>query len=101
MTISNSQKNIGYILKLFRIANNLVVKDLAEMMGVSSTYITEIEAGNKNPSLSTLDKFSKAFNINKSIIVYFDEVKEKYNYDYQIILLKILEIYVNDINPLE
>lgn len=96
MGIGGDQKsNLGYVLKLLRIANNMSVKELAEKMGVSSTYITEVEASNRNPSLNTLTKYSEALGVSKSTILYFDEEGSQINYNYQSLLLKILEIIVN------
>lgn len=82
---------LGSVLKLLRIANNMTVKDLADKMEVSSTYITEVEANNKNPSLNTLTKYSEALGVSKSTILYFDEEGEESGYNYQKLLLKILQ----------
>lgn len=95
MNIDNDPKGgLGYVLKLLRIANNMSVKTLAQKMGVSSTYVTEVEAGNKNPSLNTLTKYSEALGVSKSTILYFDEEGGQINYDYQLLLLKILEAII-------
>lgn len=91
LDMAETQKGLGSVLKLLRIANNLAVKDLATKMEVSSTYITEVEANNKNPSLNTLTKYSEALGVSKSTILYFEEENIKHGYGYQMLLLKILE----------
>ena len=93
--LREEKKGLGNVLKLLRIANDMSIKELAEKMAVSSAYISEVEANNKNPSLDTLTKYSEALNVNKSAIMYFDEEGEKISYDYQHLLLQILEAIVN------
>ena len=90
---SNKEKKngLGNVLKLLRIAKEMSTKDLAEKMNVSSTYISEVESNNKNPSLEMLTKYSEALEVKKSTILYFDEVGEKNSYNYQKLLLEILQ----------
>lgn len=90
-SIEENKGKLGSVLKLLRIANNMTVKELAEKMEVSSTYITEVEANNKNPSLNTLTKYSTALGVSRSAILYFDEEGSKNGYNYQELLLKILQ----------
>jgi len=94
--IHTGNKGLGNVLKLLRIANEMSIKDLATKMAVSSTYISEVEANNKKPSLDMLTKYSEALNVNKSAILYFDEEGAKISYHYQKLLLKILEQIVKD-----
>ena len=90
---SNKEKKngLGNVLKLLRIAKEMSTKELAEKMNVSSTYISEVESNNKNPSLEMLTKYSEALEVKKSTILYFDEVGEKNSYNYQKLLLEILQ----------
>lgn len=89
--ISSKKSQLGYVLKLLRIANNMSIKELSQKINVSSNYISEIESSKKSPSLETLAKYSEALNVSKSTILYFDEQGEKEGYNYQTLLLKILE----------
>jgi len=93
---------IGYILKLVRVANNnMSAATAAKMLGVSSTFICEIEKGNKKPSITTLKKISSIYNIPLSEILLFDELQEQNSLSYQQTLKMILEYYIfkqNDIN---
>jgi Predicted transcriptional regulator len=91
-SLSDEKKvGLGNVLKLLRIANEMSTKDLATKMGVSSTYISEVEGNNKNPSLDMLSKYSEALNVSKSAIMYFDEEGSKHGYAYKKLLLKILQ----------
>ena len=82
---------LGNVLKLLRIAREMSTKDLATKMNVSSTYISEVEANNKKPSLEMLSRYSDALEVSKSTILYFDEEGEKNGYDYKRLLYTILQ----------
>lgn len=90
-TKKDNKKGLGNVLRLLRIANDLTIKELAEKMDVSSTYISEIEANNKKPSLEIITKYSNVLNVNRSSIMFFDEEGEKNGYNYQKLLLDILQ----------
>lgn len=80
------------ILKALRIINELSIKQLSEESGISVSYITEIEKGEKTkPSLDILDKYSKALGIKKTTLMYFQEEFEDKDYDFKETLLGILE----------
>ena len=52
---------VGKNIKLFRINAGLKQKDLANTIGVKDSYLSTIESGKKEPSLTLLKKIS--FNI--------------------------------------
>lgn len=54
---------IGQKLRQLRKDKNYTYRKLAQMTGISSGFICDIEHGRSNPSLETLDKFAVAFNI--------------------------------------
>lgn len=88
----NEQSTICDVLRLLRVANDLSIKQLSEKTGISVSYITEIEKGLRTkPTIDILDKYSKALNVNKSTIMFFQESFEKEQYTYQNMLFKILE----------
>lgn len=60
-------------LRLIRVFHDLKQVELAEKIGVSKSYISEIENKNKNPSLDILQKYSEVFNIPISAIMFFAE----------------------------
>jgi len=60
-------------LRLLRVYHNLKQKDLAEKLGLSPSYVCEIESGTKQVTMETLQKYSDAFNVPTSSILYFAE----------------------------
>lgn len=61
----------GKILRLFRIARDMSIKELAEKMQVSSSYISDVERGVRNPSMETCKKYSDAFGVLLSVIIFY------------------------------
>ena len=56
-------RTIGNELRSLRKAKNLHVKDIAEDVGVSSTYISEIERNNKVPSNELIEKMAVVYSM--------------------------------------
>ena len=48
----------GKILRMLRIAKDLSITELARQIGVSESYISEIERGKKNPSYEVCEKYA-------------------------------------------
>lgn len=92
----NMKHGIGYVLKLLRIAREMSSKELSIEMGVSQSYISEIESNKKKPSMEMLSKYSEALNVKKSTILYFNEMGEETGYKYKELLLNILEKMLQD-----
>jgi len=70
----------GQALKLLRRYQGLNQSALAKKLGVSRSYISELESGNKTPSLDLLSRYADIFNIPISSLVFFAEAlqdKEK------------------------
>lgn len=59
----SSIESIGENIRLLRIARNLSQEQLALNAGVNTSYIGQIERGEKNPTIKTLEKISSALNI--------------------------------------
>lgn len=55
--------NVGERIKELRIKHGLTQKQLAEIAKISNSYLCDIEVGRTNPSLKTLEKICKAFEI--------------------------------------
>lgn len=68
---------IGETLRLLRVFNNYSSVDLSKKIGLSQSYISEIEHGKKKPNLQTIDKYSVLFDIKPSTILLFSEVLDK------------------------
>lgn len=63
----------GQALKLLRRYQGLNQESLAEKLGVSRSYISELESGNRTPSLDLLGRYADVFNIPISSLVFFAE----------------------------
>ena len=61
-----SGKKLGENLKKLRLSKHLSQGDLANKLEVDRAYISNIENGRMNPTLSTLEKISKALGISSS-----------------------------------
>ena len=89
---SKEKKAICEVLRLLRISNDLSIKELSDKTGISASYITEIESGKKDsPSIDIIDKYSKALNVSKTTIMFFEEDLSDKKYDYKNMLLSILQ----------
>jgi len=61
-----SAKKLGENLKKLRLKKNMSQGDLATTLSVDRAYISNIENGRMNPTLSTLEKIAEAFGISSS-----------------------------------
>ncbi len=55
-----SSEKLGKNLKKLRLKKNMSQGDLAKALGVDRAYISNIENGRMNPTLSTLEKIAGA-----------------------------------------
>jgi transcriptional regulator with XRE-family HTH domain len=69
----NCEKMINETLRLIRVAHGLKGKEVADKLGVSASYISEIESGKKTPPLDLLLKYSQLFDVHLSTLVFFAE----------------------------
>ena len=60
-------------LRLLRIFHDLKQNELADRLGLSKSYISELEKGNRTPSLEVVEKYANTFNIPTSSILFFSE----------------------------
>lgn len=60
-------------LRLIRVFHDLKQVELAEKLGVSKSHISEIENGNKSPSLDLIQRYADEFRIPVSSIMFFAE----------------------------
>ncbi len=63
-------------LKLIRVYHNVSQKQLAADLGISNSYLNEIEKGKKTVTLEVLGRYSSYFKIPKSSLLYFAEQSE-------------------------
>lgn len=64
---------IGEALRLMRRINGLSQKDLADELGISPTYVSELERDNRDPSLSVIKRYAEFFEIPVSSLLLFAE----------------------------
>ena len=64
-------------LRLFRIFHDKKLIKLAQELGISPSYLSEIESGKKKPSMEIIKKYSKIFKTTPSSILFFSEELDK------------------------
>lgn len=62
--------NIGKAIKLCRTQKGLTRTELAKNADISISYLSLLEQGKRDPSLSTVEKLSNALNIPLSVLVF-------------------------------
>lgn len=68
---------LGEALRLIRVFHDCKIRELAEALDLSASYISEIENGRKTPSMETLKKYAAYFDTTASAIMFFAEDIEK------------------------
>lgn len=61
-----SSKRLGKNLKKLRLKMKMSQGDISRKLGVDRAYISSIENGRMNPTLTTLEKLAEAMGINSS-----------------------------------
>ena len=75
--------NLGERLRLIRKEHNYTLKVLSELANLSVPYLSDMERGVVNPSVDTLQKVAKAYNITvKELISDVEELGESSNTNY-------------------
>jgi len=60
-------------LRLIRAYHDISQTQLSSELGVSNSYLSEIESGKKSPSLDLLKKYSEYFDVPVSSLIFFSE----------------------------
>jgi len=63
-------------LRLVRSFHNLSKIETAEKVGLSKSYLSELENGQKKVTLEVLQRYSDAFSIPLSSLLFFDENRQ-------------------------
>jgi transcriptional regulator with XRE-family HTH domain len=71
--VSGTSVRVGEALRLIRQIHDVNQTSMAKQLGISNSYLCEIEKGNKEPSLSVLDRYAQILNLRTSDIVLFCE----------------------------
>lgn len=64
-------------LRLVRVYHDLSQTEVAEKVGLSKSYVSEMESGEKKVSLAVLEKYSATFDIPVSSLMLFAERAEQ------------------------
>ena len=67
---------MGEALRLLRIFNGYKSAELAEMLELSQSYVSELENNKKQPTMDVLEKYAKVFDMKKSTLLLFAESLE-------------------------
>ena len=65
-------REIGINLKRYRTVKGYTQEELAELAGVSVSYISQLENGLKTPSVSLIAKLSELLNLNGAMMLIGD-----------------------------
>jgi len=60
-------------LRLVRVFHDMNQTKLADRLGISRSYLSEIESGKKSPTLELLQKYAETFNMPLSSLLFFAE----------------------------
>ena len=72
-SVSERETMLNEALRLIRIFHDVSQKDMATRLQIGAPYLSEIEAGKKEPTLQLLRKYAGEFNIPMSSILFFAE----------------------------
>lgn len=87
---------LGQRLRLIRKEHQLTLKDLSQLSYLSVPYLSDMERGVVNPSIDTLQKVAKAYNISvKDLISNVKGLGESSNTDYPKGFQSFLDAYEN------
>lgn len=64
-------------LRLIRVYHDISQTQLSYELGISNSFLSEIESGKKNPSLELLAKYGSKFDIPVSSLMFFSENLDK------------------------
>jgi transcriptional regulator with XRE-family HTH domain len=64
---------IGDALRLIRTFHDMKQGELGEALGLSNSYISELERNNREPSLLVIHKYAEYFDVPASSILFFAE----------------------------
>jgi transcriptional regulator with XRE-family HTH domain len=93
---------INRAVKLIRQFHKKKQVELADELGISKSYLSEIEAGKKPISLDILNKYSEIFDLPVSSLLFFSEsidrknkIPEKFKGMFATKVIDIMEWFVN------
>jgi len=91
----NTKKLLGQRIKEIRKSKKITQEQLAEMINVEPTTISNMECGRNYPNLATLEKALKVLNSN------FQEVFDFEHFDEKSVLIGKLKTYIDNADDKE
>lgn len=70
---------MGEALRLLRIFNGYKSAELAQMLGISQSYVSELENNKKQPTMEVLDKYATVFGMKNRHSFYLRNLWKKIN----------------------
>ncbi len=67
--MSNSAKKLGENIRKIRLAKGMTQGDLCRKLDVDRAYMSNVETGKKNPTLSTIERIAKALGVSVKELV--------------------------------
>lgn len=64
-------------LRLLRVYHDMKQVELCDALGLSKSYISELEKGNRTPSIDVIQKYADFFKVPPSSILFFAEKLEE------------------------
>ncbi|MCM3080498.1 helix-turn-helix domain-containing protein [Brevibacillus invocatus] len=77
MKVSEFLKNVGDRIRTIRKHRGLTQESLAEKTGLQNTYISDVERGDRNISLETLEKIVQALEVEAVDVFQFSQQSDK------------------------
>lgn len=68
---------IGHALKVCRSSRKLSLDEVADRSGLSQSYISMIESGKREPTLSSIEKIAKALAVPTPILMFLAAGKDE------------------------
>ena len=68
---------LGEALRLIRVFHDLKQVETAAKLGISKSYLSEIESGGKEPTLQLIARYAEVFGLPVSSILFFAESIDK------------------------
>jgi len=64
---------VGEALRLLRVFHGIKLTDMAKVVDVHTSFLSEVETGKRKPSLELVGKYAKHFKLRPSAIMFFSE----------------------------
>ncbi len=87
---------LNVVLRCFRIVKNVSITQMAKEIGISGAYISDIELGNKTPTINMLKKFANFFDVPTSKVLEIQEMAEKNNLSFQEVLFMCVKYEIEE-----